>query len=396
MRKDYICVQILIEKIIQVAAIFFVICFCVYAHALDCTKIGSTCVEGAEWRIVDGYRVHQNCWKYEDQFDCKYNGKSDCESLIKEGCYQADSSCLKEVRGKCVHFKQLYHCKREREVEHTEEEIKQVGSQKDFLKDIGCNTDIKYADGSCVDTSYKSNDELAEAMARISVLKGMKNNFKAINEDGKYEFFKGEVQTCKIDVINFRNCCHLGKDKGWGGKDLLNMWGCKPEENKLREERKASKCHYVGKYCAARDPVFKICLEEKEAYCCFQSDLVKVIQEQGRSQIGRGWGTPEEPDCRGFIEDTKSETGTGKHQLSELKFEDMDFKEVHHRWSKVDDRPDKKASEIQDLKREFSRIQENFESKTGTLKGSNPDIELPDDRKNDTNEKGEFINKGGL
>ena len=383
---------------IAVLALLFILFLGFPAQAMDCTKIGSKCAEEAEWRTVEGYKVHRNCWRYEDQFDCKYNGKNNCETLVEEGCYQVRSNCIKEVRGKCVGYKQEYNCPKEREIETEIDVSTQKGSPKDFLKDIECKTTIPCMDGSCADTSYKSNDELAEAMARISVLKDMKDNFKEVNEDGRYEFFKGGVQTCKIDVINFRNCCSMARDKGWGGKDLLNMWGCRPTENQLREERKANKCHYVGQYCAVREKITNICLEKKESYCCFQSDLVKTIQEQGRKQMGRGWGEndPEHPDCDGFIEDTQDKTGTGKHELSDLKFDEMDFGEVHHRWNKVDDKPGKKASEIQDLQREYKRIQENFNSKSSGFKGANPDIKTPDEEQGDRDESGAFVNKGGF
>ena len=371
------------------------------AYGMDCKRVGSECREKAEWRIIDGYKVHKNCWRYEDILECHYTGKNTCGELLEKGCNQMDSKgCLKEVKGKCVYFNQEYNCQREIELEEDQDVSSQHGSTQDFLQDIECESDIPCMDGSCADTSYKSNDELAESMARISVLKDMKDNFKLKDHDGRYEFFRGSVQRCKIDVVGFRNCCHLKRDKGWGGADLLHLWGCSASENQLREERKANKCHYVGKYCAARDPIFNICLEKKESYCCFQSDLVKTIQVQGRKQLGKVWGesNPEYPDCSGFVEDTEDdETKAGIHELSGLKFDEMDFGEVHHKWRNIDDKPDKKASELKDLQREYSRIQEDFESRTSKrMKGSNPDIKLPEEKSSDRDRSGKFVNRGGF
>jgi hypothetical protein len=58
-------------------------------------------------------------------------------------------------------------------------------------------------------------------------------------------------------------------------------------------------CHHVGSYCSAE--VFLIgCVTTRQQYCCFNSKLAKIIQEQGRPQVGRGWGTPQAPDCAGL------------------------------------------------------------------------------------------------
>ena len=34
--------------------------------------------------------------------------------------------------------------------------------------------------------------------------------------------------------------------------------------------------------------------------CCFNSMLARIVNEQGRAQVGKGWGGAQSPDCSGF------------------------------------------------------------------------------------------------
>ena len=47
-------------------------------------------------------------------------------------------------------------------------------------------------------------------------------------------------------------------------------------------------------------PIIRLCIETTESYCCFNSRLSRIINEQGRGQLGKGWGGPENPDCSGL------------------------------------------------------------------------------------------------
>jgi hypothetical protein len=75
-------------------------------------------------------------------------------------------------------------------------------------------------------------------------------------------------------------------------------------------------CHYVGKYCEKKS-IFG-CMVKRKSYCCFQSKLARIINEQGREQIGKPWGSPKYPDCTGFTE----------QELAQLDFSQMDFSEI--------------------------------------------------------------------
>jgi len=57
-------------------------------------------------------------------------------------------------------------------------------------------------------------------------------------------------------------------------------------------------CHSVGSRCDSS--FLGMCLSRVEVYCCFNSILARLVHEQGRPQVNRGWGWAEGPDCRGF------------------------------------------------------------------------------------------------
>jgi conjugal transfer mating pair stabilization protein TraN len=46
--------------------------------------------------------------------------------------------------------------------------------------------------------------------------------------------------------------------------------------------------------------VLRTCTETTQTYCCFNSRISRILNEQGRPQIGKGWGGAENPDCSGF------------------------------------------------------------------------------------------------
>jgi hypothetical protein len=72
-------------------------------------------------------------------------------------------------------------------------------------------------------------------------------------------------------------------------------------------------CHNVGNRCKVK--IFGICLQKIKVFCCFNTQLARIIHEQGRPQIGLGWGSAKKPKCRGFY----------ANELVTLDFGRMDF-----------------------------------------------------------------------
>ena len=73
-------------------------------------------------------------------------------------------------------------------------------------------------------------------------------------------------------------------------------------------------------YCSMRLPIIRACIETTESYCCFNSRLARLMNEQGRAQLAKGWGgDTETPDCSGFT----------LTQLQSLDFSRMDLAEFY-------------------------------------------------------------------
>jgi conjugal transfer mating pair stabilization protein TraN len=76
------------------------------------------------------------------------------------------------------------------------------------------------------------------------------------------------------------------------------IWTCEQEEFELGAKRELRSCHDVGSNCKAK--VLTACIERRKAYCCFNTPLARILNEQIRPKLGRGWGEADEPDCSGI------------------------------------------------------------------------------------------------
>ena len=104
---------------------------------------------------------------------------------------------------------------------------------------------------------------------------------------------------------------------------VLSFADCNETEARLALRTGAGLCHEVGSYCSSciRIPLIGCvsCIEETHSKCCFNSMLARIINEQGRAQIGKRWGGARDPDCSGFT----------IAQLQTLDFAAMDLSEFY-------------------------------------------------------------------
>lgn len=83
---------------------------------------------------------------------------------------------------------------------------------------------------------------------------------------------------------------------------MINIiWACEEKEFELAAKNETRQCSFVGSYCA--DEALGACVEKREAYCCFGSVVARIIQEQGRPQLGLNFGEAENPSCEGLTPD---------------------------------------------------------------------------------------------
>jgi conjugal transfer mating pair stabilization protein TraN len=101
---------------------------------------------------------------------------------------------------------------------------------------------------------------------------------------------------------------------------ILYGYGCSASDVATADRVSSGECHYVGDYCDS--DVFFGCEQRARTYCCFNSMLARIIQEQGRPQLTTygptgNWGTAQNPNCSGLTPD----------EFQQLDFSKIDFTE---------------------------------------------------------------------
>lgn len=137
---------------------------------------------------------------------------------------------------------------------------------------------------------------------------------------GQINLFSGAAKRCRRSGTQtaFQNCCDNDNPKL---QDTMGAEG-EPDQVSYRKEHSSFEfyknqcdqqdqetalladseyCVYLGTYCAEKWPLVG-CVQRNQSYCCFNSKLAKMIQEQGRAQIPSmgGFGSASHPSCRGF------------------------------------------------------------------------------------------------
>lgn len=297
-------------------------------------------------------------WGQTLTYACKYDdGTSNCKKLRLRGCEQIGSECIKEIAGRCVKWGQKYRC-------------------RDRVKSKGYKFSGETAfclDGDCIDTSFKSDEDMIEALGYLSILEHAR---KELDGTENINIFKGTVQTCTRWLLSFKDCCVR---HGWGMD--LGLASCDNGSKELAKQRNEGKCVRVGSYCAERLPLLKTCVRKKTVFCCFGNKFAKLLQEQGKKQLGIGFGTAESPNCRGFTAEELRKIDFSKLDLSEIAEDVMkNFKpqDMKQHFAKGDELAKIRES-MKDLpmmkresaegQREANFLDENIRHMTGSIGG---------------------------
>lgn len=266
------------------------------AGLTTCIKTGEICLQPAETRIIDGLAVYRDCWLYQDSYDCLGSDTTNtCQPLQEAGCSQLDSRCVAtDPSGACASFEQTYRC---------------MTAPGTTTQVTSCGNTMTCIDGSCFSAAAAPNQDFALAATHLNVLQAAGQDLDATD----FQIFKGKPLGCSKKFLSFSDCCG---DSGWGLN--LNLDQCNEEELQLIEAARNGRCHLVGSYCS-NDTIFG-CTRTRLSWCCFNSKLARIVNEQGRPQLAKGWGSSEAPDCSGFTPE----------QLQSLDFAAMDLSEFYN------------------------------------------------------------------
>jgi len=104
--------------------------------------------------------------------------------------------------------------------------------------------------------------------------------------------------------------------------------GCDQNDSEAALFDASGYCHYLGTVCDKKIK-FMGCVQRSKRYCCFNTKMARIVAEQGRPQLKTfgptgGWGSPENPNCRGFTPEEFQQLDFSKIDMSEYFNDIMD------------------------------------------------------------------------
>ncbi len=347
----------------------------------DCVKTGQTCVAGPATRLIAGYPVTRACWQLTDTYDCvSATTTTDCQAEIAAGCTQVDSTCVETgARGACLLAQQIWQCplapaaptvvthcgqpqyclgghcfntastpdpdfaravtglETQREAGKYLDPARLVvfqgtadRCQKKLFGLVNCCKGngggsafsnfslIEGAGGQALDVvgSRYTYDALFDGGAPGFILNGFESLFGAGGGSSALAgFMAGDVS-----IDSFLTSLVPGP---WSmamlAIELSGLLSCEKSAQSLALKNDQQLCHVVGSHCSVKLPLLGVCAEVTETFCCFNSRLSRMLNEQGRAQLGRGWGSTMAPDCNGFT----------LTQLQSIDFSKLDFSDFY-------------------------------------------------------------------
>jgi conjugal transfer mating pair stabilization protein TraN len=303
-------------------------------------------------RVINGVPVTQPCWAWTRTFQCtERRAANDCSELAADpACTFDHEECLSDNEdGSCNVFDRVYACA-------------MPATGGGALPAFVCARDLYCINGECTQVEREASSEFKDAMVAVQTMGNVRGDFDA----DTLTLFGGEKAGCHKPVFGFVNCC-AGKTSGLltaaaGAAAIasgpaaiaalatpfLTTFLCDSEEKTLDVKDRMGLCHYVGSYCS--DKVLRVCTSKRKSYCCFESKLSRILQEQGRQQLGMDWGEPKEPDCEGFLVE----------DFQQLNLSEMDFTEVYAEFVDAAKVPDEiqTSMEIQERIEQYYQLHE--------------------------------------
>ncbi len=279
----------------------------------DCRFVEDICTGAPnETRMIGGVAVTRPCWEYAKNYQCQrvIGGGNDCGPLeTNASCTLDREICLDDPQsGACQVSERVYRCPI-------------AGTTPEPTQYI-CGDDVYCINGDCEPIEREASTEFKDAVVALNALGQANSEF----DENSLTLFRGTRETCHKKVFGLSNCCS-GK-----GVPLLTPFLCSSAERQLDEKDDKGLCHKIGTYCS--DRVLGVCVTRKDAYCCYQSKISRILQEQGRPQIGKAWGPPKTETCEGFT----------IYEFQQLDLSVMDFSEVYAEFQDAARLPDEAAA----------------------------------------------------
>lgn len=258
-----------------------------------CRLVFTTPLGGPKSQMISGKNVFREFWKRRLFFSCSGAENPKCQAIRKEGGMILSKECKKKgPHGECELWEKRY----------------KLGGQASHTKRTAYfKEEPIWGIGEFEERGELSSD-FGDALSKLAAISDLKGNTDMKNQDVlKAGVFRGDSHKCTKSFAQdlLYDCC--GDLAGFATD--LGIAGCSSSEKELYRKRKDGKCHYIGMRS------HKMGLEKEKVYCCFPTQLARIIQEEGRSQLDLEWGDEESPKCQGLT----------LEEIQRLNFDAMDF-----------------------------------------------------------------------
>lgn len=348
---------------------------CSVAQNKSCSQTNETCIEGKNSKIINGVAVSAECWQKEVQYLCRNKNGDMNECLEYErnpSCRKISQTCSHKLdNGSCQIQETRYRCTEKQSATSntcqdqdfakaiTALEVSREASrfydpkQQQFFKGESNQCSVKLGGalngilgGHCCKTKAepsKFKDTAVGFGASTAVSYGVSSiassytyttmfvNSAASNIGTAMASLQSTLGTSS----SFSNgYLAISGQSGMGVQVAFNpvafgaavavmviqQWlQCSQDEILTAMKKNAGLCHYIGSYCNRKVRLLGICLSKKESHCCYVSKLAKIVSEEGRKQLNKGWGNAQSPRCDGFT----------AAELEKLDFSKMDLSEFY-------------------------------------------------------------------
>jgi conjugal transfer mating pair stabilization protein TraN len=262
-------------------------------------------------RVVNGIAVTQPCWAFSRSYTCgggiSSTPSNDCSNLEALNCTFVREDCLSPPGQPCTTTDRVYKCP-------------VPPGPADKTQAI-CNGDVYCLNGKCDTIVRTPNADFGNAVVALNAASEAGKEF----DPNTLSLFKGSRKTCQKAIFGLINCCVP--------RGLPLFGGCNAADQALKTKQDKGLCSLVGSYCA-KHTLFGICLQKKEAHCCYLSKISRILQEQGRVQIGKPYGDPAKETYPGFT----------LAEFQQLDLSKMDFSEVYAEFTDAARLPDEMAT----------------------------------------------------
>ena len=275
-----------------------------FVSKYSCSDTGKYCISSGT-RTIDGYEVTRGCWEWGYIKKCNVPSLNDCAQHSR--CYSLGrrDCLLKDNYGSCINWKKEFSCKRWIPTYVESSHVRYGTEDKDGQEGLVCEG-VPCIDGNCVDKSYQMDAEMMNSVSKLyAISQGQSDGYN-------FKIFEGAGRHCSKKPTGYSNCCRVEKPGDGWGKEIGAK--CTKDEDYLMEQRSKNLCVYVGKKSKKTAGITTVI---KHHFCCFSSILEKIVQVQGRAQLGLNFGSGGNSDCRGLT----------LEELERINFSLIDFTE---------------------------------------------------------------------